>query len=73
MPEPFNIFQHGGAIACVPPPPYRRVPMAESPPEPPFLRLGPETPASPLVLSVPHAGRAYSAALLAAARLPRSR
>ncbi len=47
--------------------------MAESPAEPPFLRLGPETPASPLVLSVPHAGRAYSAALLAAARLPKAK
>jgi N-formylglutamate amidohydrolase len=44
--------------------------MAESPPEPPFLRLGPETPASPVVLSVPHAGRAYSPALLRSSRLP---
>jgi N-formylglutamate amidohydrolase len=45
--------------------------MAESPEEPPFLRVGPEAPLSPVVLSVPHAGRAYSPALLAAARLPR--
>jgi len=45
--------------------------MAESPEEPPFLRVGPEVPRSPVVLSVPHAGRAYSPALLAAARLPR--
>jgi N-formylglutamate amidohydrolase len=44
--------------------------MAESPAEPPFIRTGPEEPASPVVLSVPHAGRAYSSALLAAARLP---
>jgi N-formylglutamate amidohydrolase len=44
--------------------------MAESAAEPPFLRFGPETPASPVVLSVPHAGRAYSPALLRASRLP---
>jgi N-formylglutamate amidohydrolase len=44
--------------------------MAESPAEPPFLRIGPEVPASPVVLSVPHAGRAYSPALLKASRLP---
>jgi N-formylglutamate amidohydrolase len=44
--------------------------MAESTVEPPFLRIGPEAPASPVVLSVPHAGRAYSAALLKASRLP---
>ena len=44
--------------------------MAESAAEPPFLRLGPEAPASPVVLSVPHAGRAYSAALLRSSRLP---
>jgi N-formylglutamate amidohydrolase len=40
---------------------------------PPFRRLGPERPASPVILSVPHAGRAYSPALLAAARLSRAR
>lgn len=34
-----------------------------------FIRLGPERPALPVVLSVPHAGRAYSAALLGAARV----
>lgn len=45
--------------------------MAESPEEPPFLRVGPDVPRSPVVLSVPHAGRNYSPALLAAARLPR--
>lgn len=39
---------------------------------PPFLRIGPETPTSPVVISVPHAGRAYAPALLAAARVPRS-
>ena len=38
-------------------------------PEPPFLRLGPERPASPVILSVPHAGRAYRPELLDASRL----
>ena len=38
-------------------------------PEPPFLRLGPELPASPVILSVPHAGRAYRPELLDASRL----
>lgn len=37
----------------------------------PFYRIGPERPASPVVLSVPHAGRDYSPALLKASRLPR--
>jgi N-formylglutamate amidohydrolase len=45
--------------------------MAESPAEPPFLRIGPDAPLSPVVLSVPHAGRSYAPALLSAARLPR--
>ncbi|MBV9932508.1 MAG: N-formylglutamate amidohydrolase [Alphaproteobacteria bacterium] len=40
---------------------------------PPFRRLGPAHPATPVVLSVPHAGRDYSDALLRAARLPRPR
>jgi N-formylglutamate amidohydrolase len=44
--------------------------MTESPPERPFLRVGPGTPASPVVISVPHAGRAYSAQLIQASRLP---
>lgn len=44
--------------------------MAEPVAEPPFRRHGPETPASPVVISVPHAGRAYTPALLRAARLP---
>ena len=46
--------------------------MSESPAAPPFVRIGPERPASPVVLSVPHAGREYSAALLRSARLPRA-
>lgn len=45
--------------------------MPETAPSP-FVRIGPERPESPVVLSVPHAGRDYSEALLAAARLPRS-
>ncbi|MBX3562748.1 MAG: N-formylglutamate amidohydrolase [Sphingomonas sp.] len=40
--------------------------------DPPFLRIGPERPASPVVISVPHAGRAYRADLLLAARVERS-
>jgi N-formylglutamate amidohydrolase len=47
--------------------------MADPAADPPFLRVGPETPASPVVLSVPHAGRAYSADLLRASRLPRDK
>src|SRR5688500_19027683 len=38
----------------------------------PFVRIGPEVPAVPLVLSVPHAGRDYSDALLRASRLSRT-
>lgn len=45
--------------------------MRDSPP--PFRRLGPAKPSSPVVVSVPHAGRAYSDGLLASARLPRAR
>ena len=37
----------------------------------PFLRIGPEAPISPIVISVPHAGRAYSPELLKLSRLPR--
>jgi N-formylglutamate amidohydrolase len=40
------------------------------PPAPPFRRLGPFAPCSPVVLSVPHAGRNYSDALLRASRVP---
>ncbi len=47
--------------------------MADSPHQLPFRRLGPLQPVSPVVLSVPHAGRSYSDALLAAARLPRGK
>jgi N-formylglutamate amidohydrolase len=45
--------------------------MRDSPP--PFRRLGPEEPGSPVVVSVPHAGRAYSEGLLASARVSRAR
>jgi N-formylglutamate amidohydrolase len=52
--------------------------MADSPaepkvPEPGFRRMGPEKPDSPIVISVPHAGRAYSADLLKASRLSRAK
>ncbi|WNO53193.1 N-formylglutamate amidohydrolase [Stakelama saccharophila] len=41
--------------------------------EPPSFRChGPAMPTSPVILSVPHAGRAYPAALLAALRVPPS-
>lgn len=46
--------------------------MTSAAAEPPFVRLGPAQPASPVVISVPHAGRAYGAHLLAASRLPLS-
>lgn len=39
----------------------------------PFTRLGPERPTSPVIISVPHAGREYPDALLAAARVSRAR
>ena len=44
--------------------------MAESQP---FLRIGPDPAGSPVILSVPHAGRGYSEGLLRASRLPRER
>ncbi|HEV2867200.1 MAG TPA: N-formylglutamate amidohydrolase [Allosphingosinicella sp.] len=44
--------------------------MSEFAAPPPFERIGPERPASPVVLSVPHAGRDYRPHLLKAARLP---
>lgn len=47
--------------------------MADTPQDPPFRRIGPDRPASPVVLSVPHAGRAYPDALLRASRLARGR
>lgn len=40
--------------------------------QPPFFRIGPERPISPVVLSVPHAGRDYKPALLQAARVSRA-
>ena len=46
--------------------------MSESSASPPFVRAGPERPCSPVVLSVPHAGRDYSPDLLRSARLPRA-
>lgn len=44
-------------------------PALPSPGRPPFVRRGPQRPESPVVLAVPHAGRDYPPALLAAARV----
>src|SRR4051794_24302772 len=46
--------------------------MADDDPSP-FDRIGPLQSSSPIVLAVPHAGRIYPPALIAAAALPRSR
>jgi N-formylglutamate amidohydrolase len=47
--------------------------MAEGPSSPesgaPFVRVGPDVPVTPVVVSVPHAGRAYRPELLKASRL----
>lgn len=43
-----------------------------APPNAPFFRIGPERPVSPVVLSIPHAGRDYRPELIRAARLPQS-
>src|ERR1043165_3601124 len=43
--------------------------MTDSAAHPPFFRIGPARPGSPVVLSVPHAGRDYRPELLRAARL----
>ena len=45
--------------------------MQEREEESPFRRIGPEAPASPVVLSVPHSGQCYPESLLQASRLPR--
>jgi len=45
--------------------------MSESEPAPPFVRIGPERLSSPVIISVPHAGRDYSPTLLKTARLSR--
>jgi len=44
--------------------------MSSIPPQQPFFRAGPEQPASPVVLSVPHAGRDYGEAVRKASRVP---
>ena len=46
--------------------------MTESPAASPFFRIGPARPVSPVVLSVPHAGRDYRPELLRASRLPQT-
>ncbi len=45
--------------------------MTEAVDAPPFIRIGPEEPVSPVILSVPHAGRDYRPELLKASRLPK--
>ncbi|HWW65873.1 MAG TPA: N-formylglutamate amidohydrolase [Sphingomonadaceae bacterium] len=47
--------------------------MSAPPSDSPFLRLGPAHPACPVVLAVPHAGRAYPDALRAMAAVPVAR
>ncbi|TFI56586.1 N-formylglutamate amidohydrolase [Sphingomonas parva] len=47
--------------------------MADSPSAPAFRRLGPDRAGSPVLLSVPHAGRDYSDSLIKAARVPLAR
>ncbi len=44
--------------------------MSDSPSDAAFVRLGPAEPLTPVILSVPHAGRDYPAALQAALRVP---
>jgi N-formylglutamate amidohydrolase len=46
--------------------------MSESETSAPFVRIGPERLSSPVILSVPHAGRDYRPELLKAARLSRA-
>lgn len=43
------------------------------PSEPPFFRFGPESPISPVILSVPHGGRFYPPGFETIARLPAER
>ncbi len=69
MREAINIFQPR-AIAPVPAWLYFCAGMSDNMASPPFVRIGPERPASPVILSVPHAGRDYRPELLKAARLP---
>jgi len=46
--------------------------MTRSPANLPFFRIGPARPVSPVILSVPHAGRDYRPELLLAARLSKA-
>ncbi len=66
MPEGLKIFQPLEAL------PHTRGPHRVTPVSvaPSFDRHGPETPVSPVVLSVPHAGRDYPLPLRAALRVP---
>lgn len=66
MPEGLKIFQPREALLRAPGP-HRVTAMTIVPS---FDRHGPETPVSPVVLSVPHAGRDYPLPLRAALRVP---
>lgn len=66
MPEGLKIFQPQETLPRVRGP-HRVMPVSIVPS---FDRHGPETPVSPVVLSVPHAGRDYPLPLRAALRVP---
>src|SRR3954471_8937949 len=73
MREGIGFFQHCRAARLHPShsgPSCRRGMTAA--PASPFFRIGPERPVSPVVLSIPHAGRDYRPELLRAARLPQA-
>ena len=65
MPRMLNIFQHRATLRGV-----GTAASVAGVSTPSFQRLGPAEPDSPLVVSVPHAGRDYPPALLAALRVP---
>ena len=69
MREAINIFQPHARDCADSARGLRVAVMSESQPAPPFVRIGSERLSSPVILSVPHAGRDYSPELLKAARL----
>lgn len=66
MREGFNIFHPASRADCAEP----GARLVVLPMKAPFLRIGAERPASPVILSVPHAGRDYRPELLRMARVP---